>query len=411
VVRRRLDPALADAEPELRANPSMASWASSDYLGQQRKRLPTHKYRRLHLNLPGAPDGAAFDGDKVMAAIVTGRRRLSREEGLEYVAFVDMSGGSSDDAVLGVSHYEAERKVAVLDALMAQTGAPPFNPRDAVRKFVAELKTWGITRVTGDAYAGQTFRTDFEAASISYTVSARSKSEIFNAFEPRLNAGEIELLDDGKLQEQLLTLVIRGGGKIDHQPGDHDDFANAACGALVLAAGDDEPAFLVWMRREVARLKEQEAASRLSKSPHRPTIASVNERRLARRNEGQRPTRAGCAFHLRPARHADAQAFVASTATVRSRHVGQSAGVVDEHQPLGVELELAFEPCLAPSQDVGPALLGRVRGLFYASWRGGRRSGGLCRRRPLSPFPQALGAVPRSPRPASPRVTLHAEMP
>ena len=199
------------------------------------------------MNLPGAPDGAAFDGDKVMAAIVSGRRRISREEGRTYVAFVDMSGGSSDDAVLAVGHYEAERKVAVLDVLMAQTGAPPFNPRDAVRKFVAELKTWGITRVTGDAYAGQTFRTDFEAAGISYTVSARSKSEIYCAFEPRLNAGEIELLDDGKLQEQLLTLVIRGGGRIDHQPG---DFANAACGTLVLAAGDDELADLQHVARQ-----------------------------------------------------------------------------------------------------------------------------------------------------------------
>ena len=51
-------------------------------------------------------------------------------------------------------------------------------------------------------------------------------------------AGEVELLDDGKLQEQLLTLVLRGG-KTDHLPGDHDDYANAACGALVLV---DSPA-------------------------------------------------------------------------------------------------------------------------------------------------------------------------
>jgi hypothetical protein len=48
-----------------------------------------------------------------------------------------------------------------------------------------------------------------------------------------LNAGEVELLDITELQEQLLTLVIRGD-KIDHQPGDHDDFANAAAGALWL---------------------------------------------------------------------------------------------------------------------------------------------------------------------------------
>ena len=183
------------------------------------------------MNLPGAPDGAAFDGDKVMAAIVVGRRRLPREEGCRYHAFVDMSGGSSDEAVLAIAHCD-ERGVVVLDLLMSQTSAPPFNPRDAVRKFAFELKeAWGLSRVTGDAYAGETFRRDFEDNGITYEVSALSKAEIYDAFEPKLNAGEVELLDDGKLQEQLLTLVIRGG-KIDHQSGDHDDFANAAAGVV-----------------------------------------------------------------------------------------------------------------------------------------------------------------------------------
>jgi hypothetical protein len=123
----------------------------------------------------------------------------------------------------------------VLDVLIAQTGAPPFNPRDAVRKFAAELKAWGLSRVTGDAYAGQTFRRDFEDLEIVYSVSHRTKSEIYDAFEPKLNAGEVELLDHPKLTEKLLTLVLKNG-KIDHLPGDHDDHANAACGAIALAS-------------------------------------------------------------------------------------------------------------------------------------------------------------------------------
>ena len=230
------DPALADAEPERRANPSMASWGGDDYLVQQRKRLPTHKFRRLHLNLPGAPDGAAFDGDKVMSAIVTGRKRLSEgEQGALHALRRYERADRAMTRSWRSAHHDADRSVTVLAALMSQTGSPPFNPRDAVRKFVAELKAWGISHVTGDAYAGQTFRQDFEAAGISYSVSSRTKSEIYDAFEPKLNAGEVELLDDGKLQEQLLTLVIRGG-KIDHQPGDHDDYANAVAGAVVLAA-------------------------------------------------------------------------------------------------------------------------------------------------------------------------------
>jgi hypothetical protein len=233
------DPALADATPEERANPSLASFGKG-YLDQQRRRLPTHKFRRLHLNLPGAPDGAAFDGDRVMEAIVKGRKRLLRVDGVVYHAFVDMSGGSNDDATLSIAHFDLETKRTVVDLLMSQIGAPPFSPRDAVRRFAAEIKAWGLFRVTGDSYAGLTFRQDFQDLGITYAVSFRTKSEIYDAFEPKLNAGEVELLDHPKLTEQLLTLVLKNG-KIDHLPGDHDDWANAACGAVTLAAARTKP--------------------------------------------------------------------------------------------------------------------------------------------------------------------------
>src|SRR6516162_1597189 len=112
----------------------MASWPDgSAYLETQKIRLPTARYRRLHLNLPGAPQGAAFDQSKVLSCVVTGRRALPAEVGRKYSAFVDMSGGSSDDAVLAIAH--AEGRVIVLDLIEKQAGSPPFNPRDAVKKF------------------------------------------------------------------------------------------------------------------------------------------------------------------------------------------------------------------------------------------------------------------------------------
>ena len=43
------DPEFASLEPEERANPSLASWDNPGYLAQQRLRLPTHRFRRLHL--------------------------------------------------------------------------------------------------------------------------------------------------------------------------------------------------------------------------------------------------------------------------------------------------------------------------------------------------------------------------
>jgi hypothetical protein len=231
-------------DPEAKANPSMGSWPEGPgYLEQQRRRLPTSKYRRLHLNLPGAPDGAFFDAGKVLACVMPGRRRLAPREGLAYRAFVDMSGGSSDDAVLAIGHEQDG--LGVVDLVEGQGGSVPFDPRLATAKFAGLLRAYRVGRVTGDRYAGETFRRDFERHGIGYEVSQLTKSELYEALEPRVNAGEVELLDVPKLQEQLLTLVRRGA-RVDHQTGDHDDWANAAAGVVngVLARAKYGP--LVW---------------------------------------------------------------------------------------------------------------------------------------------------------------------
>jgi hypothetical protein len=220
----------AELEPELRANPSFGSWPEGRaYLDQQRRILPTHKYRRLHLNLPGAPEGAFFDQGKVLAAIVAGRTVLPHEEGRGYYAFVDMSGGG-DDAVLCIAHEEGG--TVVLDRIEQQAGdTKPFVPQMAVVKFCGILREYRLSGVMGDNYAGHTFRSYFESMGVSYTISPWSKSDLYGALEPAINGSEVELLDVPKLQEQLLTLVVRGA-KIDHEPNGHDDWANAAAGVV-----------------------------------------------------------------------------------------------------------------------------------------------------------------------------------
>jgi hypothetical protein len=252
------DPDFADTSPEERANPSMASWADADYLAQQR-RLPAHKYRRLHLNLPGTPEGSAFQPEPVMDAIERGVSVRRPEPGIAYVAFVDMSGGSSDDAVLAVGHQDRASRV-VVDRVVDQGARPPFDPRLAVERFVAVLRAYRVSTVTGDAYAGETFRADFERHGIAYDVSDRTKSELFEALEPLLNGRRVVLLDVPEVEQQLLGLIWRGG-KIDHPSGEHDDYANACAGivARVLGVDADAPLLLIggaawreWSERHVA---------------------------------------------------------------------------------------------------------------------------------------------------------------
>ena len=224
------DPAFVNAEPEARANPSRGSWADQAYLEQQRRRLPAHKYRRLHLNLPGLPEGSAFQPEPVMEAIDRGVSVRPPEEGLSYFAFVDMSGGSVDDAVLAIGHQDADDR-AVLDRVVNQGARPPFDPNKAVERFVGVLRDYGVSRVVGDRYAGQTFRVQFEEAGVAYEVADRTTSQLYEALEPRLNSHQVLLPDVATLEQQLLGLAWRGG-KISHQNGEHDDWATAAAGLV-----------------------------------------------------------------------------------------------------------------------------------------------------------------------------------
>jgi hypothetical protein len=60
---------------------------------------------------------------------------------------------------------------------------------------------------------------------------------------------------------------------------------------------------------------------------------------------------------------------------MRAGHVGGRPCLVDEDQPLRVQVELVVEPVLALGQDVGPVLLDRVAGLFFRviPWRTKKR--------------------------------------
>ncbi|MFI5091293.1 MAG: hypothetical protein ACHP7P_14685 [Terriglobales bacterium] len=219
--------------PERRANPTWDADREA-YLVQQKRRLPSAQYRRLHLNLSGSPEGAAFDADAVMAAIIPGRKRLPYDERFTYLGGVDLSGGSSDFACLAIVHMDENGRV-VLDVLINQGAAPPFNPRDAIARFAMTLKEYNVYSVWGDAFAGNTFRADFEARGIAYHPILKPKHVLYSALEAPLLAGELEWIDEPVLVDEALGLVYRSGGKIDHVAGMHDDHVNAVAVATFVA--------------------------------------------------------------------------------------------------------------------------------------------------------------------------------
>ena len=150
------------------------------------------------------------------------------------VAFTDPSGGSQDSFTLAIAH--AEKDLAVLDAV--REVRPPFSPDHVVQDFADLLRTYGVTKVTGDRYAGEWPRKRFQQHGVTYKPSSRTKSDIYRELVAPINGGRVVLLDLPVLRAQLQGLerrVARGGkDSIDHGPGGRDDVANAAAGALTL---------------------------------------------------------------------------------------------------------------------------------------------------------------------------------
>lgn len=173
-----------------------------------------------------------------------GRFELPPIAGQRYVAFVDPSGGSADSMTLAIAFADPQDRTRGILAAVRDV-KPPFSPAQVVADFAALLKTYRVSRVRGDRYAGEWPRERFREMGITYELSEKPKGDIYRDMLPLLNSGRVELLDVKALTNQLCALerrTARGGrDSIDHPPGGHDDVANAAAGALLEAAGGKAP--------------------------------------------------------------------------------------------------------------------------------------------------------------------------
>jgi hypothetical protein len=183
--------------------------------------------------------------ETIKAVACWGRTELPAQRGVEYSAFCDPSGGISDAMTLAVGHLQGDAR-CVLDAVLEIR--PPFDPEAAVKECAAMLRRYGISKVTGDRYAGEWPVARFREHGIAFEQSARPKSDLYHDLLPLLNAGRVELLDSQRLMMQMVGLERRvsrqGKDSIDHAPGGHDDVANAVAGVLVGLDLDRRPALL-----------------------------------------------------------------------------------------------------------------------------------------------------------------------
>jgi hypothetical protein len=178
--------------------------------------------------------------EAVEACVEDGVYERAPLSSINYIGFVDPSGGSADSFTMAVAHREGEK--VILDCV--REVKPPFSPEATVTALAATLKTYGVTTVRGDRYAGEWPREQFRKHGVNYEPAEKTRSEFYLELLPALNSRRVSLLDDKRMIAQLVGLERRtsraGKDSVDHAPGGHDDVANAAAGALVCASGNDD---------------------------------------------------------------------------------------------------------------------------------------------------------------------------
>lgn len=178
--------------------------------------------------------------ETVERLVVRHRLELLPEDDQRYVAFVDMSSGTpgGDDAALSIAHRV--KRTVIIDLL--RRFKPPFNPLEVVGQMAADIKRFNVRRTVGDHWSPGFVAGAFQAQGVRYESSDDPKSVLYANLLPRLCSGEIELLDNEMLVNQLANLErrTRSGGRdiIDHPVGreHHDDLANVIAGVSQIAA-------------------------------------------------------------------------------------------------------------------------------------------------------------------------------
>jgi hypothetical protein len=223
------------------------------------------------------------DADVVNNCVLRGVYEIPYRFDQTYVAMVDPSGGHSDSFTLGIATSRMDLDIQICTLACVREFRPPFSPARVIEEICQILHTYNINTVTSDRYAGEFPAELFRNHGVTVEPSEKSKSDLYRDALPLLNSGRIELLDNKRLISQICGLerrVARGGrDSIDHPPGyganAHDDVANSALGALVLASGMSADGFsldmflraygskpTLWeerrMREEQRRKEEQE---------------------------------------------------------------------------------------------------------------------------------------------------------
>ena len=161
--------------------------------------------------------------------------------GYSYRCFVDAASGvpEGDAYAIVIAHKLGDR--VIIDAI--REIRPPFNAFEVINTILVPMcKSYKVSVVRGDNYAGELAKEPIRRAGIAYELAKKHKSELYaDPFLGMLNAGKIDLPRNERAINQICSLersVQRSGrDTITHPTHGHDDIANAIAGAVDYAFG------------------------------------------------------------------------------------------------------------------------------------------------------------------------------
>lgn len=223
------DPVLVVHAPTWKLNPTLPD----GFIERQYKKDPYMASRYYGAEFRSDIEGA-FDEMWIQQCINRNRPMTLAPQDVKYYAFVDASGGKGDAMTLAIGHVDGH---IVIDVITGRQGR--FNPRAVADEFCNWLRQYKVGKVHGDRYAGNWVQDAFAAHGIQFEPIKQNKSEIYHGAGPVFAQADVEIPEHEQLIRELNLLERRstrmGNEIIDHPRHEHDDFANAVCGVIVLA--------------------------------------------------------------------------------------------------------------------------------------------------------------------------------
>ena len=194
-----------------------------------------------------ADAGAWLPAHVLSDEVVAGLPERREPGGGDLFAFCDLaSGGGRDGAGLAVAERLPDGRAALIDAWH---WTPPFTPEAAIAEGAAALKALSINAVSGDLVSKGFQAEAWARHGIAYRENSTSASDLYAAVLGPVLAGRVDWINHPVMIAEFRGLVesARATGKprVTHPGGQHDDLANSAAGALVLALSQRRRKLLV----------------------------------------------------------------------------------------------------------------------------------------------------------------------